>query len=441
MSKTTGKTSPPQAGAETGPNDVLLGRGYLAVKHEGNVRFRQLVQEYQERYASATEVTGKHDVACNVVRKIKERNGRFLRRRSDTDGNQNVPEADDVGPLDHQRDAWVPVDDSVSIEKVKQTFRDLKLKAKGGNKSSKSRKKKNTVDPSPPSPSQRQAQAPQEPATSVELRQIKLQQDLFALQQQQVRAQQAEREELLRSLMNQRQQQPQQQVLTPALLAALSNISAHATPQAFAPAPHSSLLPTLNSQAIAVLQEELQRRSRVQDALVTEENRDLFSASALTGGGGVVSDYLRANLTNQHLLPLKQLLLLQQQQQQPPPPPPSGPTPSQLAAASRLLGVSVESILQNPIYSALSQQLNKPPQVAAAAWQPQQDEPPRSSGAEPQQQPPSFAALVEMALRQQQQQRVNADQDDDRKPPARKRSNSDPGADRSGKRSRNNLHF
>ena len=421
-----------------------LGRGYLAVKHEGNVRFRQLVQEYQERYASATEVTGKHDVACNVVRKIKERNGRFLRRRSDSDGNQNLPEADNVGPLDHQRDAWVPVDDSVSIEKVKQTFRDLKLKAKGGNKSSKSRKKKNTVDP--PSPSSRQAQAPQEPATSVELRQIKLQQDLFALQQQQVRAQQAEREELLRSFMNQRQPQQQQQVLTPALLAALSNITHASTPQAFAPAPHSSLLPTLNSQAVAALQEEYQRRTRVQDA----ENRDLFSASALTGGG-VVSDYLRANLTNQHLLPLKQLLLLQQQQQQqqqPPPPPPSGPTPSQLAAASRLLGVSVESILQNPIYSALSQQLNKSPQAAAAAWQqPQQDEPPRSSAAaaaEPQQQPPSlaasYAALVEMA-RRQQQPRVNGatNQDGDSKPPARKRSNSDPGTDSSGKRARN--HF
>lgn len=98
-------------------NDVLLGRGDLAVRYEGNVRFRQLVREKSQHYMDACGSLAKDKIAFGIMRIVAERNGRFLRKvKSSVESNQSgVPSGEG---------AWVPVDSSISLRKVKQAFRD-----------------------------------------------------------------------------------------------------------------------------------------------------------------------------------------------------------------------------------------------------------------------------------------------------------------------------
>lgn len=97
--------------SEINLNDVLLGRGASLVRFEGNIRFRQMVQDRMPRYTTSTRRKVKDEVAREVVAAVKARNGRFLRKlvswveRSEL----SVPEG---------ADCWFPVDDTVALEKV-----------------------------------------------------------------------------------------------------------------------------------------------------------------------------------------------------------------------------------------------------------------------------------------------------------------------------------
>lgn len=456
MAKTAGDATLETAEDATGPNDVLLGRGYLAVKHEGNVRFRQLVKEFQEQYAAATEVTGKHDVACEVVRKIKERNGRFLRRRVLAADGQR----EDIGDGSDQQDSWVNVDDSIAIEKAKQTFRDLKIKAKGGSATPKARKQIIASAPAPLSFGRESSplllsvpkNTPQQAAVAAGLRQVKLEQQLAALQQhQRAQTEYAEREELLRSLMNQQQQQPQQQQeqqsqlqqIAPALLAVLQNRAQNSFPHGFPPAPHVGLIASLNTRTAAALQGDLRHQARLQGSTMLGGLRNqtvheqLSSSSNSNRGLGtsppqaIVSDYLRANRTKQ---------CFQQPQSAAASAASAIPTSSQVATASLLLGVPAESILRDPVYAQLSLQLpnnDTATQLPSALSVPDSEAHARSAYQSLVNDPTTRMLLQQLLLQSTHFRQGQGDS----KPLARvKRSISDQSpSDASGKRSKNNL--
>jgi hypothetical protein len=65
-----------------GPNDVLLGRGGGTNHHIGNLRFRELVKDYQPLYLQAKKLD-KANVAKQIVSIVVNRGGRFLMQRDD----------------------------------------------------------------------------------------------------------------------------------------------------------------------------------------------------------------------------------------------------------------------------------------------------------------------------------------------------------------------
>lgn len=62
------------------PNDVLLGRGALAIGNIGNVSFRSIIKERQAEYVSTSRRKKKDIIAAGIRLEIARRNGRFLRR-------------------------------------------------------------------------------------------------------------------------------------------------------------------------------------------------------------------------------------------------------------------------------------------------------------------------------------------------------------------------
>lgn len=108
---------------ETGPNDVILGRGAPIIFYEGNVRFRQLVDERKERYASSNRNQTKTEVANEIINIIAERDGKFLRKVED------LHEMQTLG-IDSNTDAWVVPDNETIIQKIKQALRENRTNKK-----------------------------------------------------------------------------------------------------------------------------------------------------------------------------------------------------------------------------------------------------------------------------------------------------------------------
>lgn len=102
---------------KVGSNDVLLGRGDHSVKNEGNIRFRLLVKAQKARYKNVADVSEKHDIACEIIRAVRDRGGQFLRRV------EPLGEAQELG-VPSEEEAWVPAEESIVIKKCKQAFRD-----------------------------------------------------------------------------------------------------------------------------------------------------------------------------------------------------------------------------------------------------------------------------------------------------------------------------
>ena len=85
--------------------DVLLGRGKAIIDHPGNVRFRQVIDFYGQKY----EAAGRLEKTCmaEVIVRLINSSGRFLKR-------------DDVG-------AWEEVDEATARKKVAHAFRNRRL--------------------------------------------------------------------------------------------------------------------------------------------------------------------------------------------------------------------------------------------------------------------------------------------------------------------------
>lgn len=90
-----------------GENDVLFGRGAPFMRWKGNVKFREFVNTRKAEYLSTRRHADKNIIARQIIDFIRhERNGRFL-MKADTTGS-----------------SWIEANDSVILEKVKQTLRD-----------------------------------------------------------------------------------------------------------------------------------------------------------------------------------------------------------------------------------------------------------------------------------------------------------------------------
>lgn len=105
---------------ELTPNDVLFGRGAPSIDNEGNVRFRQLVQNRKVEYVSTGKRQIKDVIARQVIQAVHQRNGRFLRKI------ESLVEAEEMG-VPEGITAWATVDDATVLSKVKQALRDREL--------------------------------------------------------------------------------------------------------------------------------------------------------------------------------------------------------------------------------------------------------------------------------------------------------------------------
>jgi hypothetical protein len=86
------------------PFDVLMGTDKLTHLHTGNMRYKFLIDEYQERYDICVTRIDKTIITSAIVMKVKEFGGRFLLRKK---GETN----------------WSEADDSLAREKVANAFR------------------------------------------------------------------------------------------------------------------------------------------------------------------------------------------------------------------------------------------------------------------------------------------------------------------------------
>lgn len=85
---------------------MLMGKEKLAKTHTGNMRYRFLIDEYQDDYDRCLTRVNKTIIASRIVLKVKERGGRFLLRKK-------------VETCNH----WSKIDEALAHEKVTNAFR------------------------------------------------------------------------------------------------------------------------------------------------------------------------------------------------------------------------------------------------------------------------------------------------------------------------------
>jgi hypothetical protein len=112
---------------ELNENDVLFGRGSGPNDHEGNVRFRKLVNSRKGEYMATSHRQTKARIAREIVDSVLAKNGRFLKKAE--------PEESKVLGIPPGVDAWLLVDDETIMEKAKQALRQNREKEKVAGKS------------------------------------------------------------------------------------------------------------------------------------------------------------------------------------------------------------------------------------------------------------------------------------------------------------------
>jgi hypothetical protein len=105
-----------------GPRDVVCARGKSYWDHQGNQRYRALIQAATEKYSSSTNKLDKTLIVSEIVEAIHAKQGRFVKKEKKG------------GP-------WVVVDEVFAREKVSQSLRDgLHDKYKSSTKAKKDRR-------------------------------------------------------------------------------------------------------------------------------------------------------------------------------------------------------------------------------------------------------------------------------------------------------------
>mmetsp|Transcript_11199 Transcript_11199/g.27530 ORF Transcript_11199/g.27530 Transcript_11199/m.27530 type:complete len:552 (-) Transcript_11199:185-1840(-) len=99
-------------------NDIICGRGGLALKHPGNMAYRKLVGRNKTIYATCLK-TEKLRISKSIIAAIREINGRFL-EREDGKTSQSLDEKDADGkPI-----TWKDIGDKRAVEKTSQALRE-----------------------------------------------------------------------------------------------------------------------------------------------------------------------------------------------------------------------------------------------------------------------------------------------------------------------------
>lgn len=99
-------------------NDIICGRGGLALKHPGNMAYRKMVGLNKELYATCLK-TEKLGISKSIVAAIRETKVRFLERQDGKTG-QYLEEKDEYGnPV-----TWKDIGDKRAIEKTSQALRE-----------------------------------------------------------------------------------------------------------------------------------------------------------------------------------------------------------------------------------------------------------------------------------------------------------------------------
>lgn len=87
--------------------DVLCGRDKMSHAHSGNKRFRQIIEMHREGYQTASCREKKTSITCQIVKTIRDSEGRFLKR-------------------DDETGEWSDVGDDYAREKVSHALRSAK---------------------------------------------------------------------------------------------------------------------------------------------------------------------------------------------------------------------------------------------------------------------------------------------------------------------------
>ena len=99
-------------------NDIICGRGGLALKHPGNMAYRKIVGLNKELYATCLK-TEKLRISKSIVAAIREISGRFL-EREDGKTSSSLDEKDEQGnPV-----SWKDIGDKRAVEKTSQALRE-----------------------------------------------------------------------------------------------------------------------------------------------------------------------------------------------------------------------------------------------------------------------------------------------------------------------------
>jgi hypothetical protein len=109
----------------TGPNDVFLGQGSSIIRSPGNLYFRHLLQDRRDQYISTCRRKTKNEIAQQIIVKIGERNGRFLRQVL------NFGESDNLQETSRDTKTWIIVDNESVAVTIKQTLRDPNFRQHG----------------------------------------------------------------------------------------------------------------------------------------------------------------------------------------------------------------------------------------------------------------------------------------------------------------------
>mmetsp|Transcript_37757 Transcript_37757/g.90330 ORF Transcript_37757/g.90330 Transcript_37757/m.90330 type:complete len:568 (+) Transcript_37757:384-2087(+) len=99
-------------------NDIICGRGGVALKHPGNLAYRKIVGLNKELYATCLK-TEKLRISKSIVAAIREIDGRFL-EREDGKTSSSLDEKDENGnPV-----TWKDIGDKRAVEKTSQALRE-----------------------------------------------------------------------------------------------------------------------------------------------------------------------------------------------------------------------------------------------------------------------------------------------------------------------------
>lgn len=96
------------------PSDVLCGRGGGINAHEGNVAFRELVQDQKAQYNLAANKNEKAEISQDIVDHVNSRGGRFLQR----------DESQPFSSAGKNTGWWIEIDNMKAIAKTSQALRE-----------------------------------------------------------------------------------------------------------------------------------------------------------------------------------------------------------------------------------------------------------------------------------------------------------------------------